>query len=91
MLVKGITINYRRMSTIRSVLKRVFPFVDLDNKPKVEPGRWGNVGSFAECDKKKSRREHWTSVITTQDHCGDVICGEEKSIIEAQDIIKKEK
>ena len=82
-----ININLREYKTWATIL----PFIDFDNKPKISPGRWGNVGSFVECDKKKSMREHWTSVITTQDHCGDVICGEEKSIIEAQGIIKKEK
>jgi len=95
MIFKVLNKNYRKSiiitresSNIRSVLKKIFPFVDFDNKPKTPPGRWGNVGSFAECDKRKNTREHWASVITTQDHCGDVLCGKEKSIIEAQKIIK---
>ena len=35
MLHKGLTSSHRNLSTVRSVLKRIFPFVDLDNKQKV--------------------------------------------------------
>ena len=67
----------------------LFPFVDFDKTPKIKPGRWGNVGGFIDDDKKKNNIEDWNSVTTTQDHCGDIICGEKDSILKAQDIIIK--
>ena len=76
--------NYKTWATI-------FPFIDFDKKPKTRPGRWSNVGDFIEDEDKKYKVQDWSSVITTQDHCGDVICGNKESIIKAQNIISSEK
>ncbi len=68
-------------------ISKMFTFIDFNTKSKTKPGRWGNVGDFINDDKKKYKIQKWNSVMTTQDHCGDIICGKKESIIKAQNTI----
>ena len=47
-------------------------------KPKIRPGRWGNVGDFIENDSNKEFIKARQAIITTRDHCADDKCCDPK-------------